>query len=206
MDELLKIVLPYFFCCLAAYLAGAVNFAWIVARKRGIDIQHKGSGNPGTTNVGRVMGLSAAAVVFVGDVLKAAAMVFAARFLFSDSSGIGEAATLSCVLGHMYPFYLDFKGGKGVATTVGVMLYCFPIPALFCVAGTVALIAVFRYISLGSLFMVVSFAVASVFFSNGNLWIILWACALMIMCVIRHHANIGRLLNGTENKLGKHSK
>ena len=85
------------------------------------------------------------------------------------------------------------------------MLYCFPIPALFCIAGTVALIAAFRYISLGSLFMVVSFAVASFFFGKGNIWIILWAVVLMVMCVIRHHANIGRLLKGTENKLGKHS-
>ena len=94
MNAFLKNILPYFFCSLAAYLAGTVNFAWLIARSRGIDIRAAGSGNPGTTNAGRVMGLSTGVLVFVGDVLKSAAMVFAARFLFTDSPCIGAVTAL----------------------------------------------------------------------------------------------------------------
>ena len=122
MNAFLKNILPYFFCSLAAYLAGTVNFAWLIARSRGIDIRAAGSGNPGTTNAGRVMGLSTGVLVFVGDVLKSAAMVFAARFLFTDSPCIGAVTALACVLGHMYPFYLDFQGGKGIAVLLGAAL------------------------------------------------------------------------------------
>ena len=82
------------------------------------------------------------------------------------------------------------------------MLYCFPIPALICIALTILVIAVFRYISLGSMLLVVSFAALSFWFSQGNPWIIVWAFVLMIMCIARHHANINRLIHGTENKLG----
>lgn len=192
--------------CVLAYLLGSVSSGILVSKlANGPDLRTVGSKNTGASNVQRTMGWKYGLITFFADALKGVFACLIAELLTGDHMAALPAG-LCCVVGHNWPVFFGFKGGKGVATTVGVMLYCFPIPALFCVAGTVALIAVFRYISLGSLFMVVSFAVASIFFSNGNLWIILWACALMIMCVIRHHANIGRLLNGTENKLGKHSK
>jgi len=172
---------------------------------KGPDLRTVGSKNTGASNVQRTMGWKYGLITFFADALKGVLSCLIAELLTGDHMAALPAG-LCCVVGHNWPVFFGFKGGKGVATTAGVMLYCFPIPALFCVAGTVALIAAFRYISLGSLFMVVSFAIASIFFSNGNLWIILWACILMIMCVIRHHANIGRLLKGTENKLGSHSK
>ena len=192
--------------CVLAYLLVSVSSGILVSKlAKGPDLRTVGSKNTGASNVQRTMGWKYGLITFFADALKGVFACLIAELLTGDHMAALPAG-LCCVVGHNWPVFFGFKGGKGVATTVGVMLYCFPIPALFCVAGTVALIAVFRYISLGSLFMVVSFAVASIFFSNGNLWIILWACALMIMCVIRHHANIGRLLNGTENKLGKHSK
>ena len=112
-------------------------------------------------------------------------------------------AGLACVIGHNWPVFFRFRGGKGVATTGAVMLYCFPVPALICIALTVAVIALFRYISVGSMLLVIVFFILSFFFSGGNACIILWAFILMVMCVGRHHANIGRLIQGTENKLGK---
>ena len=86
------------------------------------------------------------------------------------------------------------------------MLYCFPVPALICIALTVAVIAPFRYISVGSMLLVTVFFILSFFFSGPNTCVIIWAFLLMVMCIARHHANISRLIHGTENKLGKKVK
>ena len=194
------------FSCIISYLLGSVSSGILVSKiAKGPDLRTVGSKNTGASNVQRTMGWKYGLITFFADALKGVFSCLIAELLTGDHMAALPAG-LCCVVGHNWPVFFGFNGGKGVATTAGVMLYCFPIPALFCIAGTVALIAAFRYISLGSLFMVVSFAIASVFFSNGNLWIILWACMLMIMCFLRHHANISRLLNGTENKLGSHSK
>lgn len=194
-----------FLSCIIAYLLGSVSSGILVSKMaKGPDLRTVGSKNTGASNVQRTMGWKYGLITFFADALKGILACFLAELLTGDHLAALPAG-LCCVIGHNWPVFFGFKGGKGVATTGGVMLYCFPVPALFCIAGTVALIAAFRYISLGSLFLVISFAAASVFFSKGNPWIILWACVLMVMCVIRHHANIGRLLKGTENKLGKRS-
>lgn len=191
--------------CIISYLLGSVSSGILVSKiAKGPDLRTVGSKNTGASNVQRTMGWKYGLITFFADAVKGILSCFLAEILTGEHMAALPAG-LCCVIGHNWPVFFGFKGGKGVATTCGVMLYCFPVPALVCIAGTVALIAAFRYISLGSLFLVISFAIASVFFGNGNIWIILWACALMAMCVIRHHANIGRLLNGTENKLGKHS-
>ena len=191
--------------CILSYLLGSVSSGILVSKlAKGPDLRTVGSKNTGASNVQRTMGWKYGLITFFVYVLKGVLSCLIAELLTGDHMAALPAG-LCCVIGHNWPVFFGFKGGKGVATTGGVMLYCFPIPALFCIAGTIALIAAFRYISLGSLFMVVSFAIASFFFSNGNLWIILWAFTLMVMCVIRHHANIGRLLKGTENKLGNRS-
>ena len=122
MQAFLKTVLPYVFCILAGYLAGAVNFAWLLAKKRGFDIRTKGSGNAGTTNAGRTMGSGVAAVVFLCDALKSALMVWLAGFLFHSSPSIQTVTMAACVAGHLYPFYLEFQGGKGIAVLLGSAL------------------------------------------------------------------------------------
>ena len=191
--------------CIISYLLGSVSSGILVSRfAKGPDLRTVGSKNTGASNVQRTMGWKYGLITFFADALKGVISCLIAELMTGDHMAALPAG-LCCVIGHNWTVFFGFKGGKGVATTGGVMLYCFPIPALFCIAGTIALIAAFRYISLGSLFLVVSFAIASFFFSNGNLWIILWAFVLMAMCVIRHHANIGRLLKGTENKLGNRS-
>jgi len=189
--------------CILAYLLGSVSTGIIVSRvMKGPDLRTVGSKNTGASNVQRTMGWKCGLITFFGDALKGILACLIAELLTGDHMAALPAG-LCCVIGHNWPVYYHFRGGKGVATTGAVMLYCFPVPALICIALTIAIIAIWRYISLGSLFLVVSFALlVSLFWSGGNIWIILWACALMVMCVARHHANIRRLINGTENKLG----
>ena len=192
--------------CIIAYLLGSVSGGIITARLgNGPDLHTVGSKSTGASNVQRTMGWKYGLITFFFDALKGIASCAAAQLL----TGLHMAALLAglcCVIGHNWPVFFHFKGGKGVATTGGVMLYCFPVYALICIALTIAVIALFRYISVGSMLLVISFSILSVFFSQGNACIIVWAVLLMVMCIARHHANISRLLNGTENKLGHRVK
>jgi len=191
--------------CIIAYLLGSVSSGILVSKAvNGPDLHTVGSKSTGASNVQRTLGWKCGLITFFADALKAILACLIAELLTGDHMAALPAG-LCCVIGHNWPVFFRFRGGKGVAATGGVMLYCFPVWALISIALCIALIAVFRYISLGSMLLVVSFAIFSIFFSNGNIWIILWACILMLMCIARHHANIGRLLNGTENKLGKKS-
>ena len=139
---------------------------------------------------------------FFFDAVKGLLSCFIAEMM-TGSHMAALLAGLCCVIGHNWPVFFHFRGGKGVATTGAVMLYCFWQPALICIALTIAVIMLFRYISVGSMLLVIVFFILSFFFGQGNLCIIIWAFILMVMCVARHHANIRRLINGTENKLGK---
>ena len=189
--------------CIIAYLLGSVSSGILVSKAvHGPDLHTVGSKSTGASNVQRTLGWKYGLITFFADALKAVLSCLIAELLTGDHMAALPAG-LCCVIGHNWPVFFQFRGGKGVAATGGVMLYCFPLWALISIALCIALIAVFRYISLGSMLLVVSFAVLSIFFSEGNLWIILWACVLMVMCIARHHANISRLLNGSENKLGK---
>ncbi len=189
--------------CIIAYLLGSVSSGILVSKAvHGPDLHTVGSKSTGASNVQRTLGWKYGLITFFADALKAVLSCLIAELLTSDHMAALPAG-LCCVIGHNWPVFFQFRGGKGVAATGGVMLYCFPLWALISIALCIALIAVFRYISLGSMLLVVSFAVLSIFFSEGNIWIILWACVLMVMCIARHHANISRLLNGSENKLGK---
>ena len=151
------------------------------------------------------MGWKYGIITFLIDGLKGILSCLLA-WLITGSHFCAMLAGLFCVIGHNWPVFFHFRGGKGVATTGGVMLYCFPVPALICIAVTVAVIALFRYISVGSMLLVTVFFILSFFFSSGNPCIIVWAFLLMAMCIARHHANISRLIHGTENKLGNKAK
>ena len=203
MNKLPELILA----CVLAYLLGSLSGGIITSRlAHGPDLRTVGSKNTGASNVQRTMGWKYGLITFFFDSLKGVLACWLAELITGDHMA-ALLAGLCCVIGHNWPVFFHFKGGKGVATTGGVMLYCFPVPALICIALTVLVIALFRYISLGSLIMVVSFAIlVSFFYSGGNPWIIAWACVLMIMCIIRHHANIGRLIHGTENKLGQKTR
>ena len=189
--------------CILSYLMGSLSGGIIISRLAGgPDLHTVGSKSTGASNVQRTMGWKYGIFTFLFDAVKGLLSCFIA-WLITGSHMAALLAGLCCVIGHNWPVFFRFRGGKGVATTGAVMLYCFPVPALICIALTVAVIALFRYISVGSMLLVIVFFILSFFFSGGNACIILWAFILMVMCVGRHHANIGRLIQGTENKLGK---
>ena len=198
MPEWFKILLS----CVLAYLLGSLSGGMITAKMaHGPDLHTVGSKSTGASNVQRTMGWKYGLITFFFDAIKGILACFFAGLITGSHFAVMLAGLL-CVVGHNWPVFFRFQGGKGVATTGAVMLYCYPLPALVCIAITVLVIALFKYISVGSMLLVVSFFIFSLFFSQGNLCIICWALILMVMCIARHHANISRLLHGTENKLG----
>lgn len=192
--------------CIIAYLIGSVSTGLIVAKAaNGPDLREVGSKNTGASNVQRTMGWKFGLITFAGDVTKGLLACLIGKLLTGHGVGAMLAGMMS-VIGHNWPVFYGFRGGKGVATSCGVMCFCFPVPALICFALTIALIAWKRYISLGSMFMVTLYAFLVPLIDYSGLWkpfVICWCIMLAVICIGRHHANIVRLLNGTENKLGK---
>lgn len=187
---------------LMGYLMGSIPFGLLLTRAAGLgDIRNVGSGNIGATNVLRTgrKGLAAATLLF--DALKGVVAV-----LIADQVGqlpaVGAAA--GAVLGHMFPVWLGFKGGKGVATTLGVMWgLSWPVGAIAC-AAWLLMAAVFRYSSLAALVSVVIAAIASWFLTDPRAAMLLTLLVPLVWA--RHHENIARLLNGTEPKIGQGKK
>ena len=191
--------------CILAYLIGSVSTGILTARAaKGPDLRTVGSGNTGASNVQRTMGWKFGLITFAGDVLKGLLACWIGRLLTGDAMG-ALAAGFFAVIGHNWPVFFGFRGGKGVSTSCGVMCFCFPVSAVICFALTIALIAWKRYISLGSMFMVTLYAFLVPMIEYTGRWrlfVICWCVVLAAICIGRHHANIGRLLSGTENKLG----
>ena len=191
--------------CILAYLIGSVSTGLLVAKAaNGPDLRAVGSKNTGARNVQRTMGWKYGLITFAGDVLKGLLACLIGKLLTGHIMGALLAGLMS-VIGHNWPVFFGFKGGKGVATSCGVMCFCFPVSAVICFALTIALIAWKRYISLGSMFMVTLYAFLVPMIEYTGRWrlfVICWCVVLAAICIGRHHANIGRLLSGTENKLG----
>jgi len=190
------------FSCVIAYLLGSLSGGIIISGiAGGPDLHTVGSKSTGASNVQRTMGWKYGLMTFFFDAAKGLIACYIA-WLITGMHFASLLAGLCCVIGHNWPVFFHFRGGKGVATTGAVMLYCFPVPALICIAITIIVIILFRYISVGSMLLVISFFFFSYFFSQGNDCVMVWSSILMIMCIARHHANISRLIQGTENKLG----
>lgn len=197
---------------LVSYLVGATPFGYLIARWRGIDILHQGSGNIGATNVGRILGRRFGILVFCLDFAKGAVPVALARTFSNDFEGLTYpdllpvAAGLAAVLGHLFPVYLRFQGGKGVATSAGVVALLLPLPAAAALVVWLAVVCATRYVSLASLAAAVALCFFRFIFSCrpfGAEDVILTVFCLVAagLVVARHRANIGRLLHGTENRL-----
>ena len=193
-----------------SYLIGSIPSGYLVARSKGIDIRQRGSSNIGAANVARVMGKKWGYLVGFCDFLKGFLAVklglIAAHFPLSPVLG-GVTAAIACILGHNYPIWLGFKGGKGIATSGGAVL-ALSLPVF--VSGGVVWVAVFivsRYTSLASIIaaLVLPFAVLLIVAKTGtDFWLLLaFSVLIAALAIWRHRGNIGRLLNGTENRFGK---
>ena len=188
----------------AAYLIGSINSAIIVGRLMGLgDIREKGSHNAGSTNMLRVGGKKAAAFTFSGDILKGIIVVVAAK-IFREQIG-NVAFYLSClagIVGHTFPIFFGFRVGKGVATSAAVMIILdFPI-GISIVLISLAVMAISKYVSLGSIAGAVIYPIAVAIFRSEPEYTV-FAVLVGLLALIRHRANIKRLINGTENKLSK---
>ncbi len=196
--------LLYLLAAVSAYLLGSISSGILVARlMHGPDLRTVGSRNPGATNVQRTMGWVPGLLTFAGDFLKAILACYLGKLITGSHLGALFAGAF-VVIGHNWPVFFQFKGGKGVASSLGVMLFCFPVPALISYGLGLLVVLVTRYVSLASMSILTLYAVlVSAFYSNGDYRIILWSIFLAAMCVIRHRANIDRLMHGKENRFGK---
>ncbi len=191
--------------CIVSYLLGAIPFGFIVARANGVDIRTVGSGNIGATNVWRTLGRKWGALVYILDMGKGyvAASVLpglaACGTGCENSAGLGLACGLLAVAGHNWPVFLKFKGGKGIATTAGVLLGVAPAAMGIGIAAWLVIFIVGRYVSLASILAaVVVGAVGWLLYDSMLLRVVL--TILSVFAVWRHHANIRRLLDGNENR------
>lgn len=188
------------------YLIGSINPAIIISKILGTDIRKHGSGNAGATNTYRTLGAGPAFTVLLCDILKGVLAVVLARILFGDSRGADVCAGLGAVMGHNFPLYFGFKGGKGVLTSLAVAFVLQPWAALIALAVGVGVIAVTKYVSFGSMVGAVVLVIASIVMAIANYEYVpalLFAIFAALLVIARHYQNILRLLSGTERKLGK---
>ncbi|HET7629249.1 MAG TPA: glycerol-3-phosphate 1-O-acyltransferase PlsY [Bacillales bacterium] len=186
-----------------AYLLGAISFSYLITKLLlRDDIRKHGSGNAGATNTLRVLGVFPAVLVLLLDVFKGVLAIWIAGWI-----GGGElaaaAAGLMAIVGHNWPIYYGFRGGKGVATTIGVFATLFLFPALSVGAFAIFLIVITRFVSLGSLCFVVLAPICALFFGDVPAVYAYVGLIIAMLSIWRHRSNIQRLLNGTENKIGK---
>lgn len=194
---------------LVCYFLGAIPFGLIIGKLvRGIDIRDYGSGNIGATNALRILGPGPGACVFILDIAKG----FAAVFLCDNVLGMSHLAVVAgamlSILGHTFSVFLKFKGGKGVATSLGVIVGMDPVIALVAFIGWALIVATTRYISLASIVVALSVPLQMVFWKSRcvpvEYQILAGVAALAIL--IKHTSNIKRLMNGTESKFGQRVK
>jgi acyl phosphate:glycerol-3-phosphate acyltransferase len=207
----LRAVLAILLSIAAGYLLGSIPFGLIFGRLAGVDVRQHGSKNIGATNVWRVCGAKFGLPVFVLDAGKGVAAVLLAQWLAArfggDPQWAGIAGAMACVLGHSFPVWLKFKGGKGVATSLGVLLAMLPVESVAAFALWGVLLYLTRYVSVASIFASLSlglFAAIAQWLGYGRGWpYVGFAVVAGILVVVRHKANIQRLLAGTESRLGK---
>ncbi len=200
-------------CVVAGYFVGTLSFGYIVGKAMDLDIREHGSGNAGTTNAFRVMGKKAGVLTFIGDFLKAFIPLMLVKYIFlkdaEECNLIMLIFGLMCVIGHNFPVWLKFKGGKGIAATGGVFVAFDPLilfPGVLIFGGT---ILISKYVSLGSMCVSLLFPVWVAFRTVGDpyySWLIAITCLYTVSAFLRHKSNIVRLINGNENKVGQHKK
>jgi len=205
-------IVGYILASLAGYLLGSIPTGFVVARARGVDIRTVGSGNIGATNVFRILGVPAGVFVLLVDALKgwlavwlAPALLQAVMAASPDASQVVQVrvlAGIAAVLGHNYTCWLKFKGGKGIATSAGVLVALVPSALLVALVVFAFVLVISRYVSLASMLAAFTLPFAVAFFRYSTLLLVITAL-LAILAIYKHKANISRLLKGTENRVGK---
>ena len=206
----------YIIVGIVAYLIGSISFSIIISKKMaGFDVREKGSGNAGTTNMLRSVGKKAAAITLICDILKGVISIVIAIIVGNiaknlDKELLLQIAGIAVVLGHTFPIFFGFKGGKGVATSLGVLLMSNWQLGLICLVFALVLMILTKMVSLGSCAAAILFPVLTLFINehytvltegkNGNVYFV-YSVILAIIVLYNHRENIKRILNGTENKL-----
>ena len=202
----------YIIVAIVAYLLGSISFSVIISKKMaGFDVREKGSGNAGTTNMLRSVGKGAAALTLLADALKGVvailfAIIVGAIVKDTDKALLVQIAGIAVVLGHTFPIFFGFKGGKGIATSLGVLLMTNWKIALICLVFALVLMALTKMVSMGSVGAAILFPVLVLFIntnytvSEGSSYFV-YSVILAVLVAFNHRSNIKRILNGTENKL-----
>lgn len=204
-------------CLLIGYAFGLFQTGFIYGKLHHIDIRDYGSGNAGATNTIRTLGKKAGIITFLGDCFKCVFAIVIAKMLFAEACPdmlplLGLYAGAGAILGHNFPFYLKFKGGKGIAATVGLLIATNIVIAAIAAAAFFIIMYSTKYVSVGSIAIVVIFAIGIIIYGQmGGFEMVqayvyemdALAVALAGLAIYRHKANIVRLMNGTENKIGK---
>lgn len=185
-----------------SYLLGSISTSIIISKiMLGDDIRNHGSGNAGATNTLRTVGKKAALFVVLGDVLKTVLAILAAKLLLKDDPTAVYIAGIGAVLGHNFPLYFGFKGGKGIVVSATSMIFADPAIGTIVAVVAILIMAISRYVSLGSILGAVLFVVLSFILKANNPDFIVFACMLALLAIYMHKSNIKRLLSGTESKL-----
>lgn len=199
-------VILFILCAFFGYAAGSVNSSIIVGKFYGIDIREKGSKNAGLTNTHRVLGVKATLVVLLGDILKGVISVLFGLLMGEISSGsINVEIYAACagafsVIGHNWPVYFNFKGGKGILTSAAVVFMLDWKIGLIALGAFIIITAIFKYVSLGSIIGALLAPILAIVFSHLIAFILIMLF-LAILAIYRHRTNISRLIHGKENKL-----
>ena len=213
-------MVPYILIAIIAYAIGSINFSVIFSKKfAGFDVREKGSGNAGSTNMLRSVGKGAAALTLLCDVLKGVVAILIAIGIgnlvqSADKGLLVQIAGITVVIGHTFPIFFGFKGGKGVATSLGILLMTNWQIGLICLVFALVLMALTKMVSVGSISAGILFPILVAFINqnyivqtaNSNWSYLIFSIIIAVLVVFNHRANVKRILSGTENKLSFKSK
>ena len=194
-------MLKIIFYLILSYLCGAIPFGYIIAKLfKNIDIRKQGSGNTGATNVYRTISKPLGILTLLLDVLKGFVPVYCVNLINPESYWIVIVVALVTIIGHIFTIFLNFKGGKGVATACGAFLAMNSLAVLICFLVFVIILLIFRYVSLASIFAAIMLPI-SLYLLHSSSELLIFSCIISVLVIVRHISNIKRLLNGTENKI-----
>lgn len=205
----------YIIIAVIAYLIGSINFSIILSKRMaGFDIREKGSGNAGTTNMLRSVGKKAAVITLICDILKGVVSILIAVLVGKiiknlDNALLVQLAGIFVIIGHTFPVFFKFKGGKGIATALGVLLMINWQIGLICLIFALVLMALTKKVSVGSIAAAILFPILVAFIdqnyivptSNSNWSYLVFSIIVSLLVIFNHRANVQRILNGTENRL-----